>query len=116
MTKGRNTTVIGLRVPDEVYFTIKAYANKRGLSISDWIKPIVLRALFVGKPFKRNDSCYGCPDYSSICFKYGCQHNPNAYKHQKNKPVMPCDKTPTAHKPPKISWLAKNVPARKKDR
>lgn len=44
MTKGRNTTVIGVRVPDSVYARIKALAEKEGWTINDWMKAAVLRA------------------------------------------------------------------------
>ncbi|GAI20003.1 unnamed protein product, partial [marine sediment metagenome] len=38
MVKGRNTKVIGVRVPDSVYTRIKALADKQGLTVSEWCK------------------------------------------------------------------------------
>jgi hypothetical protein len=36
--KGRNTTVISLRLPDEAVGRLKAKAKKRGLSLSEYLK------------------------------------------------------------------------------
>lgn len=38
MVKGRNTTVISLRLPDEVVQTLKWKAKSQGLSLSDYLK------------------------------------------------------------------------------
>ena len=38
MVKGRNTIVIGVRVPDTVYTRIKALADKQGVTVSEWCK------------------------------------------------------------------------------
>ncbi|MBA7693727.1 hypothetical protein ES703_102316 [subsurface metagenome] len=38
MAKGRNTKVIGVRVPDSVYTRIKALADRQGLTVSEWCK------------------------------------------------------------------------------
>ena len=38
MAKGRNTKVIGVRVPDSVNTRIKALADKQGLTVSEWCK------------------------------------------------------------------------------
>ena len=44
MGKGRNTTVIGVRVPDSVYTRIKALANRQELTVSEWCKANLIRA------------------------------------------------------------------------
>jgi len=44
MTKGRSTSVIGVRVPDSVYTRIKALASKQGLTVSEWAKAALIRA------------------------------------------------------------------------
>ena len=44
MTKGRNTTVIGVRVPDSVNSRIKALAERQGMTVSEWCKSNLLRA------------------------------------------------------------------------
>ncbi|MBA7612571.1 hypothetical protein ES703_19807 [subsurface metagenome] len=38
MSKGRNTRVIGVRVPDSVYTRIKLLADKLELTVSEWCK------------------------------------------------------------------------------
>ncbi|MBA7622488.1 hypothetical protein ES703_29865 [subsurface metagenome] len=38
MGKGRNTKVIGVRVPDPVAARIKALADRQGLTVSEWCK------------------------------------------------------------------------------
>lgn len=42
--KGRNTVVIGTRVPDDVYIRVKALAEKQGLTVSEWAKANLIRA------------------------------------------------------------------------
>lgn len=42
--KGRSTTVIGVRVPDDVCTRIKALAEKQGLTVSEWCKSNLIRA------------------------------------------------------------------------
>lgn len=42
MAKGRNTVVIAIRIPDSVYAIIKRRAAKRGLSVTDWLKKVVI--------------------------------------------------------------------------
>ncbi len=44
MAKGRNTRVIGVRVPDSVYTRIKALADGQGLTVSEWCKASLIRA------------------------------------------------------------------------
>ncbi|GAI62803.1 unnamed protein product [marine sediment metagenome] len=44
MVKGRNTTVIGVRVPDKVNTRIEALAEKQGLTRNDWAKAALIRA------------------------------------------------------------------------
>jgi len=44
MVKGRNTAVIGVRVPDGVKTRIKALAEKQGLTVNDWTKAALIRA------------------------------------------------------------------------
>ncbi|MBA7559149.1 hypothetical protein ES708_00763 [subsurface metagenome] len=44
MAKGRNTTVIGVRVPDPVAARIKALADKQGLTVSEWCKANLARS------------------------------------------------------------------------
>jgi hypothetical protein len=40
--KGRNTTVIQIRVRDEVAATVKGLAEKRGCTVSDIVRPLLL--------------------------------------------------------------------------
>ena len=42
--KGRNTTVIGVRVPVSVYTRIKGLADRQGLTISEWCKVNLARS------------------------------------------------------------------------
>jgi len=42
--KGRNTTVIGVRVPEGVYTRVRALADKQGLTVSEWCKANLARA------------------------------------------------------------------------
>ncbi|GAJ03174.1 unnamed protein product [marine sediment metagenome] len=44
MAKGRNTRVIGVRVPDSVYTRIKALADRQGLTVSEWCKANLARS------------------------------------------------------------------------
>jgi len=44
MGKGRNTRVIGVRVPDSVYTRIKALAERQELTVSEWCKGNLARA------------------------------------------------------------------------
>ncbi|MBA7627269.1 hypothetical protein ES703_34731 [subsurface metagenome] len=44
MPKGRNTTVIGVRVPISVYTRIKALAGQQELTVSEWCKSNLARA------------------------------------------------------------------------
>jgi hypothetical protein len=42
MTKGRNTSVVSIRLPDGVISTLKAEAFKQCLSLSEYLKQIIL--------------------------------------------------------------------------
>jgi len=44
MSHGRNSTVIGVRVPDGVYARVKVLAAKEGWTVNDWMKAVVIRA------------------------------------------------------------------------
>ncbi|MBA7550447.1 hypothetical protein ES705_42963 [subsurface metagenome] len=44
MVKGRNTRVVGVRVPNSVYTRIKALADKEGLTVSEWCKVNLARS------------------------------------------------------------------------
>jgi hypothetical protein len=39
--KGRNTTIISIRIPDSAYAVIKRRAEAGGMSISDWLKRVL---------------------------------------------------------------------------
>ena len=52
MGKGRHTTVIAIRIPDDWYELIDEYARKRGVTKQDWLKPIVHQALRITKRLK----------------------------------------------------------------
>jgi hypothetical protein len=41
MSKGRNTTVVGVRLPDDVVDRLKALASERQVSLSDLLKPVI---------------------------------------------------------------------------
>ncbi len=43
--KGRNTTVLGIRVEDELYLKIKDLAQKDGLLPSHWAKKMLSEAV-----------------------------------------------------------------------
>ena len=36
--RGRNTTVISMRIPDSTYLEIKAKADREGLNVADYLK------------------------------------------------------------------------------
>jgi len=42
--KGRSTYVLSMRVPDGLYTRVRELADKRGLTVSDWLKGIVATA------------------------------------------------------------------------
>lgn len=44
MVKGRNTAVIGVRVPDAVSERIKALAERDKMTVSEWCKVVLTRA------------------------------------------------------------------------
>ena len=44
MARGRNSVVIGVRVPDSVYARVKVLAENEGWTVNDWMKSVVLRA------------------------------------------------------------------------
>lgn len=44
MTKGRNTTSFGVRLPDSVHARIKVLADKQGLTVSEWCRANLIRA------------------------------------------------------------------------
>lgn len=56
MTKGRNTTTISVRVPDEWYNLINEYAAKKHITKQDWLKPIIKQALAISKRLSVNES------------------------------------------------------------
>ncbi len=39
--KGRNTTVIAVRLPDSVYTMIQRRAKEQGISVGDWVKQML---------------------------------------------------------------------------
>ena len=41
---GRNTTVLSVRLPTDMYDKIKQYADKRKLTVNDWTKLILSNA------------------------------------------------------------------------
>ncbi len=43
MVKGRSTTVIGVRVSDSVYTTIRARAEKLGMSVCEYCRQVLER-------------------------------------------------------------------------
>lgn len=46
----KKTAVLSTRVPMDVYLKVQYFAKKRGMNISDWLKPIVYRAINAGQP------------------------------------------------------------------
>jgi len=42
--RGRNTTVIGVRVPVDVYARIRALSDKQKQTVSEWCKNVLARA------------------------------------------------------------------------
>ena len=45
MSKGRGTTVIGIRLPDDIVLTLQDRADKQGLSVGEYIKIQILKSL-----------------------------------------------------------------------
>ena len=45
MSKGRNTTVLGVRLPDVVYQRVRGIAAAYGVSLSEWVRSIVYDAI-----------------------------------------------------------------------
>lgn len=43
MVKGRNTIVVSVRIPDEVWDIINSKAKPLKLTVGQWIKDLVLR-------------------------------------------------------------------------
>lgn len=56
---GRNTTVLSVRIPIEMYDKIKQYANKRKLTVNDWTKLILANAskypIAIDEPIEQNE-------------------------------------------------------------
>jgi hypothetical protein len=44
MARGRNSVVIGVRVPDAVYARVRVLAGKEGWCVNDWMRSVVMRA------------------------------------------------------------------------
>jgi len=45
MGRGRNTTVIGVRVPDSVYAKVRARAEKQGVTVSEYLRVAIEREI-----------------------------------------------------------------------
>jgi hypothetical protein len=57
MSKGRNTTVVGVRLPDEVVKRLKSLARKDRLTMTELLKPVITDFAFnghVGGVFKHS--------------------------------------------------------------
>jgi predicted DNA binding CopG/RHH family protein len=46
----KKTTIVSLRLPNEDYHMLIAKAQKRGISPSEWLRPIIHTALHAFKP------------------------------------------------------------------
>lgn len=44
MSHGRNSTVVGVRMPDSLYARVKVLAEKEGWCVNDWLKTAISRA------------------------------------------------------------------------
>jgi len=53
--KGRQTTVLAVRVPDELYLKVKRLAEKRHLTMNDWLKQVVAAAAKYGGKAKQTE-------------------------------------------------------------
>jgi hypothetical protein len=42
--KGRNTYVLSIRVPDKLYLRVKHLADKKDMTVNDWLKIIIVSA------------------------------------------------------------------------
>ena len=56
MSKGRNTTVVGIRLPDEVINNLKALARKNRVTMTELLKPVILD--FSARGHIRGDAYY----------------------------------------------------------
>ena len=50
----KKTRTIACRVPINVYNRVVLYSKDRDMTISDWLKPIIIRAVFPGKKMPCN--------------------------------------------------------------
>jgi len=50
----KKTKTIACRVPITIYNRIVLYAKDRNVTVSDWLKPIILRAVFPGRKIPPN--------------------------------------------------------------
>ena len=41
MVKGRNTTVLGTRIPDRLFEAIEAVASMRGMTLSEYVRRVL---------------------------------------------------------------------------
>ena len=53
------TLVLATRVPRDIYLLVKYYADKKSMTVSDWLKPIIIRALNPGKKIKHSTGRLG---------------------------------------------------------
>ena len=45
----KKTRTIACRVPINIYNRVVLYAKDRDITVSDWLKPIIIRAVYPGK-------------------------------------------------------------------
>ena len=45
----KKTKTIACRVPITIYNRVVLYAKDRDITVSDWLKPIIVRAVYPGK-------------------------------------------------------------------
>ena len=48
----KKTRTIACRVPINIYNRVVLYAKDRDITVSDWLKPIIIRAVYPGKKGK----------------------------------------------------------------
>lgn len=49
------TSVLAARVPNELYDRVANLAIKKGVTVSDWLKPIIERAAYPGKKYLKEN-------------------------------------------------------------
>jgi hypothetical protein len=57
----KKTATVSCRLPTATVIKIQYYAKLKGATVSDWLKPIILRALSAGKTVHKKEAPFTQP-------------------------------------------------------